>query len=349
MPPEDAAIPAEHELLAADVGSPAHDVDPWTWNHANEEPLPFALPSGRDAAHGGQGEMWYPSNSHLARFMQAAETQQPRLATEALQVRLPLERTGGVTEETQLLRGSTMPRFYVELVRHGMFPMCCGACHGPFLVGTLRLGYAGCRSSGVQPPPIWIHVPRCVRQANFVLQESDIVSFSPFVPAFERDRVLEALAANVPRSARPALMPEPQATRSWFYEPYTLQHWVSARVPRPAAPSPPPLAAPPRPPSDVPSPPGGILPSFMAAIPVLTLCKAAPEPCVICWEELLPGQQARRLPCLHLFHRSCIDRWLTEKPTCPLDNSKVAEALALGGGDEEVAEGEVRRASSWEG
>merc|ERR1712008_22190 len=94
--------------------------------------------------------------------------------------------------------------------------------------------------------------------ANFVLQESDIVSFSPFVPAFERDRVLEALAANVPRSARPALMPEPQATRSWFYEPYTLQHWVSARVPRPAAPSPPPLAAPPRPPSDVPSPPVAI-------------------------------------------------------------------------------------------
>merc|ERR1712226_41925 len=49
--------------------------------------------------------------------------------------------------------------------------------------------------------------------------------------------------------------------------------------------------------------------------------------CSICLETLSPGQTARRLPCMHVFHTDCIDRWLRRgRPTCPLDNSDVRGA-----------------------
>eukprot|EP00438_Fugacium_kawagutii_P031900 Skav221910 [mRNA] locus=scaffold3925:93700:93939:- [translate_table: standard] len=52
------------------------------------------------------------------------------------------------------------------------------------------------------------------------------------------------------------------------------------------------------------------------------------EPCIICHENLLKGDEVRRLPCLHSFHRSCIDRWLRLKAVCPLDKLSVKELLA---------------------
>merc|ERR1712129_365961 len=51
------------------------------------------------------------------------------------------------------------------------------------------------------------------------------------------------------------------------------------------------------------------------------------EPCSICYEALLPGEEVRRLPCLHVFHRGCIDRWLKIRPTCPLDNQRLEDML----------------------
>eukprot|EP00930_Biecheleria_cincta_P072428 TRINITY_DN59832_c0_g1_i1.p1 TRINITY_DN59832_c0_g1~~TRINITY_DN59832_c0_g1_i1.p1 ORF type:complete len:328 (+),score=77.93 TRINITY_DN59832_c0_g1_i1:144-1127(+) len=43
--------------------------------------------------------------------------------------------------------------------------------------------------------------------------------------------------------------------------------------------------------------------------------------CAICLEKMKPRMEARRLPCLHMFHRRCIDRWLlaSDKPRCPVD------------------------------
>ena len=41
--------------------------------------------------------------------------------------------------------------------------------------------------------------------------------------------------------------------------------------------------------------------------------------CVVCLAELGPGQEARRLPCGHEFHRACIDDWLTQGADgCPM-------------------------------
>jgi len=236
---------------------------------------------------------------------------------------------------------------YVELVRNGMFPSCCSACHEPFLVGTLRLGYAACGSARTpNPPPMWIHVPRCIRLANFVLQEADHVRFSPFVPAYAKEHVLDALAMCVLRES--AGLPRPRATRAWHYEPAAMERWRTSSVPRP--PTPPPTPPPPPPSPASPSPPAsrpsplplprlpaqeasgagaaqGVSPALLNAMPVECLSERAPEPCVVCWEPLLPKEEARRLPCLHLFHRLCIDRWLSVRASCPLDNLRLDEAL----------------------
>mmetsp|Transcript_9032 Transcript_9032/g.14650 ORF Transcript_9032/g.14650 Transcript_9032/m.14650 type:complete len:135 (-) Transcript_9032:143-547(-) len=40
--------------------------------------------------------------------------------------------------------------------------------------------------------------------------------------------------------------------------------------------------------------------------------------CCICLEDQVVGQLVRRLPCMHAFHRECIDRWLQEKSSCPI-------------------------------
>ena len=35
------------------------------------------------------------------------------------------------------------------------------------------------------------------------------------------------------------------------------------------------------------------------------------------------GNELRRLPCLHIFHKKCIDRWLKDNGKCPIDNVNV--------------------------
>lgn len=43
-----------------------------------------------------------------------------------------------------------------------------------------------------------------------------------------------------------------------------------------------------------------------------------PLTCAICLESLAPAEEARILPCLHQFHRPCIDRWLADHSICPV-------------------------------
>lgn len=71
--------------------------------------------------------------------------------------------------------------------------------------------------------------------------------------------------------------------------------------------------------------------SLLAEIPVQTLTTNEAEPCVICCEKLLAGEESRRLPCLHIFHRACIDEWLTVKACCPLDKLDLKRMLAQQG------------------
>lgn len=47
--------------------------------------------------------------------------------------------------------------------------------------------------------------------------------------------------------------------------------------------------------------------------------------CVICTEDFFPNQKVRILPCgeTHVFHKTCIDRWLIEVQNCPLCNQTI--------------------------
>ncbi|GIM06251.1 hypothetical protein Vretimale_10607 [Volvox reticuliferus] len=40
--------------------------------------------------------------------------------------------------------------------------------------------------------------------------------------------------------------------------------------------------------------------------------------CIICMEEVVPGDVLKRLPCLHDFHGNCVDTWLKTKACCPI-------------------------------
>ncbi|KAE8654651.1 hypothetical protein F3Y22_tig00117048pilonHSYRG01376 [Hibiscus syriacus] len=40
--------------------------------------------------------------------------------------------------------------------------------------------------------------------------------------------------------------------------------------------------------------------------------------CCICLTSYADKDVLKELPCSHVFHRSCVDKWLTMKALCPL-------------------------------
>ncbi|KAK8717882.1 hypothetical protein V6N13_045135 [Hibiscus sabdariffa] len=40
--------------------------------------------------------------------------------------------------------------------------------------------------------------------------------------------------------------------------------------------------------------------------------------CMVCLEELSVGFEASQMPCSHIFHGSCIERWLNQSHYCPI-------------------------------
>eukprot|EP00435_Cladocopium_sp_Y103_P009212 s334_g2.t1 len=53
---------------------------------------------------------------------------------------------------------------------------------------------------------------------------------------------------------------------------------------------------------------------------------AASRDCMVCMDQMQPGQEVKTLPCMHVFHVECIDRWLREsrnRPRCPIDQEDV--------------------------
>lgn len=67
---------------------------------------------------------------------------------------------------------------------------------------------------------------------------------------------------------------------------------------------------------------------ILNSMPVQVVKARMREPCAICKDAIHVGETARRLPCLHLFHQCCIDRWFQVKTTCPLCNLSVEDMVS---------------------
>lgn len=40
--------------------------------------------------------------------------------------------------------------------------------------------------------------------------------------------------------------------------------------------------------------------------------------CMVCLSEKEIGETVRTLPCMHTFHKDCVDEWLQQNATCPV-------------------------------
>ena len=47
--------------------------------------------------------------------------------------------------------------------------------------------------------------------------------------------------------------------------------------------------------------------------------------CMVCLEEFANGDHRKTLPCLHGFHRDCIDKWLRTNGACPICKHRIRD------------------------
>ncbi|KAK1362660.1 E3 ubiquitin-protein like [Heracleum sosnowskyi] len=68
---------------------------------------------------------------------------------------------------------------------------------------------------------------------------------------------------------------------------------------------------------------GGASAAQINALPESTVQTDNLEECSICLETPSIGDTIRHLPCLHKFHKDCIDEWVRRKTSCPICKSSV--------------------------
>lgn len=61
-------------------------------------------------------------------------------------------------------------------------------------------------------------------------------------------------------------------------------------------------------------------PDLIAAVSEQKIAEEPAGPCAICQEEIRVSEVTRKLngPCNHMFHKTCIDRWLSQHIRCPV-------------------------------
>ena len=74
------------------------------------------------------------------------------------------------------------------------------------------------------------------------------------------------------------------------------------------------------------SEPSAELLATVARLPSTTLEEDMPngQECQICLVRMRAGEEVLTLPCFHLYHRDCIQRWLAVQRTCPVCKYDVA-------------------------
>merc|ERR1719215_1611593 len=53
--------------------------------------------------------------------------------------------------------------------------------------------------------------------------------------------------------------------------------------------------------------------------------------CMVCMEAFANGDELRTLPCLHRYHRSCIDEWLSRSRECPICKRDITDTAPAPG------------------
>ena len=52
------------------------------------------------------------------------------------------------------------------------------------------------------------------------------------------------------------------------------------------------------------------------------------QSCVVCLDAFAAGDVLRSLPCLHVFHQFCVDKWLeSQEATCPICKLSIRDPL----------------------
>jgi len=63
----------------------------------------------------------------------------------------------------------------------------------------------------------------------------------------------------------------------------------------------------------------------LALLPVTAVeqVDSSKDVCVICQDDVNPGEVVRKLPCAHEFHAPCVDQWFERSSLCPICNANV--------------------------
>jgi hypothetical protein len=76
----------------------------------------------------------------------------------------------------------------------------------------------------------------------------------------------------------------------------------------------------------------GATEAIIDTIPLLNmtdtiLAEMADVTCPVCLNDMEVGQEARKLPCEHYFHKGCVDEWLKVNASCPTCRYAIVEGL----------------------